>query len=145
MADFPNVNEDTLELDEDPDRSVPPRVTFTIRGASLFNYPNNIDQPLPDHKAWLDQNIVPPLKADPTLTCKWFGSASNDKAGVTFNLALAKRRAEVVKTHLLAKGVRPEQLTAVQGTLETSRFSTDARDRNVNVSLESPHNTLFGI
>jgi hypothetical protein len=143
--EFPNVDEDTLELDEAPDRSVTPRVTVPIRSASLFNYPNNIDQPLADHKKWLELNVVPVLKRDPTLTCKLFGSASNDKAGVAFNLALAGRRAQVVKKFLLGKGVREAQFTRVQGTMETSRPSTDPRDRNVNVSVESPVNTLFGI
>jgi hypothetical protein len=144
-SEFPNVDEDTLELDEAPDRSVLPRITLPVRIASLFNYPNNVDQPLADHKKWLDLNVVPVMKSDRTLSVRLFGSASNDKAGVPFNLALAKRRAEAVKKFLLQQGVAERQFSVVQGTMETSRFSTDPRDRSVDVFVDSPVNTAFGI
>jgi hypothetical protein len=120
-------------------------MTASLREASLWNYPNEGAEPLRDHKAWLDENVVDALRGARTLSCRLVGSASNDRAGVAYNLTVAKRRAETARKYLLGRGVDGRQITEVQGVVDASVRSTSPRDRSVDVFLEQPVNKNFAI
>lgn len=119
----------------------------TFRGATLQNYDNEADELLPDHKRWLETDLVPTLRDGRALGlgCRLVGSASNDNAGVKHNLQVAERRAKKAKAFLLGRGVPAEQIFLVQSKLDTSTHSTLAKDRHVTAFLLRPINGIFGI
>src|SRR5262249_38098456 len=123
------------------------RMWGSFRRARLRNYPNEGDEPLPDHKVWLDENVVRTLRNGRALGlgCRLFGSASNDNAGFEHNLQVAERRARKAKAFLLARGVDPRQIFEVSAVVTGSKGSTDSKFRNVEVSLERPVNSSFAI
>jgi hypothetical protein len=151
---FPNVDEFTVELDGTPSWTDPRgRRWGSIREASLWNYPNEGDELLRDHRAWLDENVVAALAAQEAgqvaaglaLTCRLLGSASNDMAGVAHNLQVAGRRARKARAYLLGKGVAERQIVEVESSMDISVRSTAARDRHVDVFLQQPVDTIFAI
>lgn len=142
--DYPNV--ETFLVDLNQVTTLPSgRMTSPIRGASLWNFPNEGDELLSDHREWLDDNVVAALRAKPWLSCQLSGEASNDRAGVKHNMLVARRRAAKAKAYLLAKGVQPRQITRAEGTLDVQVYSTDAHRRCVDVYLERPVNKWFNI
>jgi hypothetical protein len=144
---FPNVDDEfTVELNGTPSWTDPQGGRWaSLRKARLWNYPNEGDELLRDHRAWLDENVVAALRQGRTLTCRLLGSASNDNAGVAHNLQVADRRARKARAFLLGKGVDERQIVEVEAYMDTRVHSTSARDRHVDVVLRQPVDTIFDI
>ena len=109
-----------------------------IATVDLYNY--NIDGNLlkPEHKAHIDQKVVPVLRKHKAHV-KIIGTASQsgDRA---YNQQLSVERVLRVKNYLLAKGFSESQVPGAEmraygEDLSTSKSSEDERDRAVKIVL----------
>jgi OmpA family len=106
----------------------PPNPSSNVRGlsAALDNF--GIDQSglKNEHKKWLDENVVPAMRADPATRVFLRGSASKSGAN-DYNMKLSKRRAESVRDHLVQRNISLAQISVAftgeelaQGTIDES-------------------------
>jgi hypothetical protein len=109
-----------------------------VLSASLYNFDIDDATVKPEHRRWLDTQVIPRLKAEAGATVALRGSASRS-GGAAYDRALSARRVDAVRDYLLSQGVQQTQVTTTftGNDLSTSRNLEDEADRAVFVFLSA--------
>ncbi|MGA7499460.1 MAG: OmpA family protein [Isosphaeraceae bacterium] len=93
-----------------------------------------------EHKQWLDEHVVPLLKANASTSVVLQGTASKSGDPAHNRDPLSKGRAEAVANYLLSRGADQKQITIkwVGADRTTSTLKEDERDRAVQVAVFTP-------
>ena len=115
----------------------PTQIATDIR---LYNFDIDEKKPKTEHFKWLDDEVVPLLKANPKTTVSLRGTASKSGDKDYNREPLSKGRAEAVQKYLISKGATAAQLTArwTGNDWSTSTITEDEGDRAVLVFVYTP-------
>src|SRR5262245_2222934 len=112
-------------------RSVPCEPYLRRLAWSLYDFGVGEADPKPEHRRWLDENLVPLL---PIIGARVRLRGVASRSGPTgFNQMLSEKRAAAVRDYLLARGARPDQITT------TAAGEADADDAGEDNGTEDPH------
>ena len=89
-------------------QNLPGRVSITYQddtsiGVYLYNYPIGSPDLLPEHRGWLDQNVVNKFQGQPVFL--YLAGCTSSSGDAAYNAALADRRVGGVAYFLLSDGL----------------------------------------
>jgi hypothetical protein len=106
---------------------------------SLYNFDFDDAQVEPEHRTWLDENVLRYHRVVPGLRLFLRGTASRVGAA-SYNRTLSEHRVESVRAYLVRQGFPPGDidLTWTGADLSTSQSNDDEADRAVFVLVTAP-------
>jgi hypothetical protein len=106
---------------------------------SLYNFDFDDATVKPEHRNWLDTNVVQYHRIVPGLRLYLRGTASRI-GSASYNRGLSERRVEAVRDYLVRRGISPGHidLTWTGADLSTSQANDDEADRAVFVLVAPP-------